>query len=252
MDSLERNIVVAGALLVAALGWWYLAFADASMASAMFGMPGMGGWTALDYWLAVLMWVAMMAGMMLPSALPVILLYRQIERRARSRAEERGQVGRIGATALFGLGYLLVWTGFSMLAAMLQGLLAALSLTTGDSVALPWLAALVLVAAGLYQWSPLKQACLASCRAPVEWLAHRWRKGRRGALAMGLEHGAYCVGCCWALMALLFIFGVMNLAWVAALAIFVLLEKVAPFGGWLRRVGGFAFIAAGIAFAVWG
>lgn len=246
MDNVERGLIAAGALVVAGAGWYYLAFADSSMASAMFGMPGMGGWDAADYLLAVVMWIAMMAGMMLPSALPVLILHQGIARRSRDLGQGAG------ATGLFALGYLVVWSAFSIAAAGLQGLLAAVSATTAESLAAPWLGALLLGLAGVYQWSPWKQACLAHCRAPMDYLAHHWRSGPSGALEMGIRHGAYCLGCCWALMALLFVFGVMNLAWVAALALFVLLEKLMPFGGWLRRASGFAFIAAGIAYAVWG
>jgi predicted metal-binding membrane protein len=244
--NLERGLIVAGALVVAGAGWSYLVFTDASMASAMFGMPGMGGWGAVDYLLAVVMWMAMMAGMMLPSALPVLLLYHGIARRSRELGRGAGSVG------LFGLGYLLVWCGFSSLAAALQGLLATLSATTAERVATPWLGALLLVAAGIYQWSPFKQACLAHCRGPIDYLAHHWRLGPLGALEMGIRHGAYCLGCCWALMALLFVFGVMNLAWVAALALFVLAEKILPYRGWIKSASGAAFIAGGIGYAVWG
>lgn len=246
LSTLERGLVIGGALVVAAAGWTYLVLSDASMASGMFGMPGMGGWNAVDYLLAVLMWAAMMAGMMLPSALPVLLIYQGVTRR--SRDLER----RAGSTVSFGLGYLLVWTAFSFVAAALQGLLAAVSATTMDSVATPWLGAGLLATAGLYQWSPQKQACLSHCRGPLDFLAHHWRLGEWGALQMGIRHGAYCLGCCWALMALLFVFGVMNLAWVAVLAAFVALEKVLPFGNLVRIGGGALFLAGAVAYAVWG
>lgn len=245
MDNVERGMIAAGALAVAGAGWYYLAFADASMMSAMFGMPGMGGWDAADYLLAVFMWIAMMAGMMLPSALPVLLLHQSIARRSRDLGQGAG------ATGLFGLGYLVVWSAFSVAAAGLQGLLAAASATNAESLATPWLGAILLAVAGIYQWSPMKQTCLAHCRTPMDYLAHHWRPGAWGAFEMGIRHGAYCLGCCWALMGLLFVFGVMNLAWVAALALFVLLEKLLPLGGWFGRASGAAFIAGGLAYAIW-
>jgi predicted metal-binding membrane protein len=246
VPTLERGLVIASALVVAAAGWAYLVFTDAGMASGMFGMPGMGGWDAIDYLLAVLMWVAMMTGMMLPSALPVLLIYQGVTRR--SRELDR----RAGSIVFFGLGYLLVWSAFSFVAAALQGLLAAVSATTMDSLATPWLGTALLAIAGFYQLSPQKQACLAHCRGPLDFLARHWRLGQWGALQMGIRHGAYCLGCCWALMALLFVFGVMNLAWVAALAVFVALEKVLPFGHRTRIVGGALFLAGAVAYAVWG
>jgi predicted metal-binding membrane protein len=246
MGNLERGLVAAGALVVAAAGWCYLVFADASMASAMFGMPGMGDWGARDYLLAVVMWIAMMAGMMLPSTLPVLMLYQSIA----GRSHELGRPA--GSIVLFGLGYLLAWSAFSFGAAALQGLLAAASVTTGDSVATPWLGAFLLALAGIYQWSPWKRACLVHCRDPMDFFAHHWRPGSIGAIGMGVRHGAYCLGCCWALMALLFVFGVMNLAWVATLALVVLLEKLLPFGDRFGRVVGVAFLAGAIAYAAWG
>jgi len=246
MPTIERGLVIGGALAVAAAGWAYLVLGESSMASGMFGMPGMGGWGVADYLLAVVMWAAMMTGMMLPSAVPVLLIYQGVTRR--SRDLER----RAGSTVAFGLGYLVVWSAFSFVAAALQGLLAAVSATTLDSVATPWLGAGLLATAGLYQLSPQKQACLSHCRGPLDFLARHWRLGELGALQMGVWHGAYCIGCCWALMALLFVFGVMNLAWVAVLAVFVALEKVLPFGNAVRIAGGALLLAGAVAYAVWG
>jgi predicted metal-binding membrane protein len=244
--TLERGLVIASALVVAAAGWAYLVLSDASMASGMFGMPGMGGWDAADYLLAVLMWAAMMTGMMLPSAVPVLLIYQGVTRRSRELEH------RAGSVLFFGLGYLLVWGGFSFVAAAFQGLLAAVSATTMDSLATSWLGAALLAAAGVYQFSPQKRACLSHCRGPLDFLARHWRLGQWGALQMGIRHGGYCLGCCWALMALLFVFGVMNLAWVAVLAVFVALEKVVPFGNQVRVAGGALFLAGAAAYAVWG
>lgn len=246
MWTLERGFVIAGALTVATVGWVYLVFTDASIASGMFGMPGMAGWDALDYLLAVLMWAAMMTGMMLPSALPVLLIYQGVTRRSRELERHSGGI------VFFGLGYLLVWSGFSFVAAGLQGLLADVSATTVESIATPWLGAALLAVAGVYQFSPQKQACLSNCRGPLDFLARHWRAGPWGAITMGIRHGGYCLGCCWALMALLFVFGVMNLAWVAVLTVFVALEKLLPFGNQIRKAGGVLFLAGAAAYAAWG
>jgi predicted metal-binding membrane protein len=151
----------------------------------------------------------------------------------------------VGA-GVFGLGYILVWAAFSLVAVGLQfGLDQAALLSPMMSTTSATLAAVVLMAAGLYQWTPLKQACLRRCRSPLEFLMTEWRVGARGALVMGLRHGAFCLGCCWMLMLLLFVGGIMNVAWVAGIALFVLIEKVAPAGHWIGR-------AAGAALVVWG
>jgi predicted metal-binding membrane protein len=147
---------------------------------------------------------------------------------------------------VFALGYGVAWSGFSLAATTVQwGLERAALLTPTMASASPRLGGALLIAAALYQWSPLKHACLVRCRAPLFFLSHHWRPGRTGALLMGLHHGLYCVGCCWVLMALLFVFGVMNLLWIAALALLVLLEKVAPWGEWLSRASAVLLAAAG-------
>ncbi len=148
----------------------------------------------------------------------------------------------------FAGGYLLVWGGFSVAAATLQAALQQSMLLSSELAMVGgWLPAVVLALAGVYQLTPLKHACLVRCRSPLAFLLSRWRDGIGGALGMGLRHGAFCLGCCWALMALLFVGGVMNLAWIAILAVFVLAEKVLPYGTWLSRVSGVALIA----WAVW-
>jgi predicted metal-binding membrane protein len=149
-------------------------------------------------------------------------------------------------TGLFLLGYLIVWIGFSALAAVAQWILHATALLSPMMVSTsPILGGAILITAGAFQWTPLKNACLTHCRSPLNFLMTGWREGKRGALAMGLKHGAYCTGCCWFLMALLFVAGVMNLWWIAIIAGFVLLEKVAPRGLWVGKI-------AGLALATWG
>ncbi|MBI4262925.1 MAG: DUF2182 domain-containing protein [Acidobacteria bacterium] len=210
---------------------------DAEMHAAM-GMPELRAWGAADLLMLFVMWSVMMIAMMVPSAAPVMLLTMGTYRRRRNRARP--------LTLLFAAGYLAAWTGFSGLAAAAQMLLhqtAVLSAAMASRSAA--VGGAILLAAGVYQWLPLKQACLTRCRSPLEFLTREWREGAGGAFVMGLRHGLFCVGCCWALMAMLFAAGVMNLLWVAAIAAFVFVEKLAPHGARVGRV-------AGVALIVWG
>ncbi len=210
-------------------------------------MPALGVWSATYAVLMFLMWTIMMVGMMLPAAAPMILLYDRV----RERQEAKG--ASLAGTGVFALGYLAAWALFSLGATAAQwGLERAALLSPMMVSASPWLGGGLLILAGLYQWTPLKNACLVHCRSPITFLAHHSRPGRVGAFRMGLHHGLYCVGCCWVLMALLFVFGVMNLLWIAALAIFVLLEKVLPRGDLVGRASGGLMIAAGLLLIVAG
>jgi predicted metal-binding membrane protein len=179
--------------------------------------------------------------MMTPTAAPMILLFAAVHRR-------RTAAGRAaGPTAILVLGYLIVWTFYSVAAALAQGgLHAAALLSPAMTTTSPSLAGGLLILAGVFQWTPLKRACLAACRSPLSFLMGSWREGHAGALVMGLRHGLYCLGCCWALMALLFVAGVMNLLWVAAIAVAVLAEKVVPGGEVIGRLGGVALAAGGV------
>jgi predicted metal-binding membrane protein len=188
------------------------------------------------------MWWVMMIAMMLPSAAPVILLYARVV----------GQVpGAVTPTMAFAAGYLVCWLGFSVLATALQFALERSGVVDGMMMwsTERWLTVGLLVSAGLYQLSPLKTACLAQCRSPAEFLTRHRRPGRLGAFHMGLVHGAYCLGCCWALMLLLFAAGIMNLVWIAGLSIVVLLEKLAPFGAALTKPLAVLFLLAAAAVA---
>ena len=237
----ERRVTTAALLTVAAAAWFFV------LSGA--GMPDMGGmdpdmvmapmsWTP-SYALAVfLMWWVMMAAMMLPSAAPAILLYDLVSRRTAA-------AGR-AATFAFACGYLLVWGGFSLAAAILHwGLDQSGLLTMAAATASPLLGSLLLIAAGLWQLTPVKRACLARCQSPIQFLAHGWRRGALGPLRMGVEHGVYCLGCCWMMMALLFYGGVMNLAWIGGLALFILFEKNVPPGHWITIAAGGALLLAG-------
>ncbi len=207
------------------------------------GAPAMAlkPWSWLDFLLMFAMWAVMMVAMMLPSAAPAVLLYAAI-----SKKLAPGGTGR--ATVFFAGGYLVAWSGFSLGAAALQWGLEQLALLSPMMVSTSTtLGGVLLIVAGIYQWTPAKDACLIRCRAPLQFLSEHWRAGRAGALWMGLIHGLYCIGCCWAIMGLLFVGGVMNLLWVAAIAVFVLIEKAAPFGRATGRIAGVALMLVGVA-----
>jgi predicted metal-binding membrane protein len=254
----QRGVTVAALVLLTLLAWaWLLQGAGMGMTrradfdlfpqpdAGIAAMPGMvapmtpAGWTAAQLLLAVSMWWVMMVAMMLPAAAPVVLLYARV-------ASAQAAGGR-PSTAAFLAGYLGVWGIFSVLAALAQDALQRLGVVVPMTMssAVRWLSAAVLVAAGLYQLSPLKDACLAGCRHPAQFLSRHFRPGPFGALRMGAIHGAWCLGCCGLLMVLLFVGGVMNLAWIALLALLVAGEKLLPGG---RRLGQ----AAGLMFIGWG
>lgn len=194
-----------------------MAMTDSSR--SMFAMPMTSAWTAGDLVLMGTMWAVMMAAMMLPSATPMVKAY---DAAVGNPARSSGN----GSTPLFVAGYLLAWSGFALAATAVQWKLHDAALVDSMGVATSrWLAGGLLLAAGAYQFSPVKEACLGTCRTPLGFLATGWRPGRKGALSMGVRHGSLCIGCCWALMALLFVLGVMNLWWIAAVAAVVLIEK---------------------------
>jgi predicted metal-binding membrane protein len=190
------------------------------------------------------MWAVMMVAMMVPSATPMIFAFLQVNRGR--KAANRPFV----PVTIFVVGYLAVWAAFSALATFAQwGLHRTALLSPAMAATSPALNGGLLIAAGIFQWTPLKLACLKGCRSPLSFLMGEWREGTGGAFVMGLRHGAYCVGCCWVLMALLFVAGVMNLLWVAVIALFVMAEKLLPRGELIARVSGVALILAGVAMA---
>ena len=239
----QQAVLIAVLAVVTALCWAWIV----PMARDMYGaMTGPSAWMMTADWdtrrvmLLAAMWIVMMAGMMLPSAAPMMLLYAGSVRRGGGR-QAALQVYAMAA------GYLLVWIGFSLIATLLQRLLSVmLVLSPMMEITSPRIAGALLILAGLYQFTPLKHACLASCSAPVAFLMRRWRDGTFGAFRLGVEHGVLCVGCCWALMLLLFAGGVMNLAVIAALTAFVLIEKLSPFGLRSVRITGAGLVAFGI------
>ncbi|MGH8019343.1 MAG: DUF2182 domain-containing protein [Opitutaceae bacterium] len=230
------------ALAVALCGTWIV-----PMCRDMYGaMDGSAAWMMTDRWdsrhLALLfaMWTVMMAGMMLPSAAPALLLYACVIRKSPAGDRTPAHV------YAFAGGYLVVWTVFSFAATVLQRVLAErLLLSSMMETSDPVFDGVVLMAAGIYQFTPFKRACLGRCRSPVEFITRFWKPGVGGGFYLGTMNGLYCLGCCWALMLLLFVGGVMNLWWIAALTVFVLLEKVAPFGVQGGRVSGALVFAFG-------
>jgi predicted metal-binding membrane protein len=237
----DRLIVLGGLAAITALAWAYTGYLAWSMDCMHMAMPHMQTWSVTELVLLFVMWAVMMVAMMVPSAAPMILMYTTINRRRRDQQQP------YVPTAVFLGGYLLVWAGFSILTTLAQWGLHSTALLSPMMVSTsPLLGGLVLLAAGSFQWTPLKYTCLAHCRSPLGFLMTDWREGRRGALIMGLRHGMYCVGCCWFLMALLFVAGVMNLLWVAAIAAFVLVEKVVPRGDLVGRVAGGVLVLAGL------
>ncbi len=229
----DRLIVVSALLIVVGLAWAYL-----WSGAGMLMMPAV--WTTGYAILMFFMWWIMMVAMMLPSATPMILVFA----RANHQQLETGHA-RI-ATSIFVLGYAATWAAFSLIATLAQWALDRNGLLTSSLVSTNvLLSAGILIAAGFYQLTPLKRACLRHCRSPLAFISTHWRQGAHGALRMGLVHGLFCVGCCWFLMGLLFFGGVMNLYWIAGLALYVLFEKTVPAGHWLGY-------ATGVVLLVWG
>ncbi|MHB1215646.1 MAG: DUF2182 domain-containing protein [Thiobacillus sp.] len=245
MLARTESVVVAASLAgMTVLAWGYLGYQSWAMDHmdlVEMAMPGAQAWGPWDLILVFTMWAVMMVGMMVPSATPVILLFTCLQ-------EGRHAQGKpVVASGLFLLGYLLAWTGFSVAATLTQwGMHAVMLISPAMVGTSPLLGGAVLIAAGLYQWTPAKHACLDHCRSPLGFLLNEWRDGAWGALAMGVRHGLYCTGCCWLLMLVLFVVGVMNLLWIALLAAFVLLEKTLPWGRLISHTTGLALIAWGI------
>ena len=239
----DRLVVIAGVLAVVAIAWAYLVFLaqDSDGMGASIAMAQLKTWSAADFCMMFIMWAVMMTGMMVPSAAPMILIFATVNRRRQE--QDRPYV----STAIFLSGYLLVWFGFAAIATLGNWALHVndlLDKMMGGSTS-DYLGGGLLVVAGAFQWSRLKYACLTQCRSPLSFLMTDWREGAGGALRMGVTHGIYCVGCCWVLMLLLFVLGIMNLLWIAALAGFVLLEKIVPRGDRMSKGTGLLLILWG-------
>ena len=246
----RRDWILVGSCiaLITALAWAYLihlnrqmtASLDADRTMAAMGMVMNAPWSARDLFFTFVMWSVMMIGMMSATATPVLLLLAGAEAR-------RAQSGKSLTVPAFALGYLAVWVGFSACAAMAQwGLHEAALLSPAMATSSPLVGGAILIAAGAYQLTPLKGGCLTQCQTPLGFLMSHWRDGPGGAFRMGLRHGVFCLGCCWALMIVLFAVGVMNLAWVGVLTVVILVEKLGFTGARVARVGGIMLIALGV------
>jgi predicted metal-binding membrane protein len=237
----DRIIVFSGLVVITFFSWAYMIHMAMNMTGAGMNMaqPCLMRWEMEDILHLFIMWTIMMAAMMLPAATPMIMLFATVNGQ-RSLGESP-----VIPTWLFILGYLAVWTAYSGLATLAQwGLHLSALLTHHMVITSPLLGGLLLITAGIFQWTPFRDACMSKCRSPLGFLMTEWREGRRGALIMGLKAGLFCVGCCWLLMILSFVLGVMNMIWMAALTAFMLIEKVID-NKWLSRT-------AGLTLAVWG
>ena len=252
----DRVIVATALVLLTALAWSYVLWLAVDMDMGGMDMTGFrmipagigimapanAPWSAIEFAFVFAMWVVMMVGMMAPSAAPMILMYARVGRQGKAAGKP------FAATGWFAAGYFLAWIGFSLAATLVQWVFErAALLDSRMASASNVLGGIVLIAAGVYQWTPLKDVCLAQCQTPFRFLMRHcgFRADVPGCLLLGLRHGGYCVGCCWILMALLFVGGVMNVLWIALLALLVLLEKLTPVGRWIARAAGIACVAAG-------
>jgi predicted metal-binding membrane protein len=259
-NSLERllnrdsSIIIGCLIAITLLAWLYIVTLAQGMARGDMSLMGIGSsgalanltgslvvgpmpWTLSTFGLMVVMWWFMMIGMMVPSAAPMILIFARVQRKKLTSENPSVRI------ALFTLGYLLLWLAFSLVATLLQWGFGFFALLTSKMVSSStYLGVAIFFAAGIYQLTPLKQACLAKCQSPIIFISSHWRDGDWGAFKMGLAHGAYCVGCCWFLMGLLFFGGVMNLVWIAIIAIIVLLEKILPRGRLFSQASGIGMI----------
>ncbi len=246
----DRRILIAATIALTVVAWLYLLWIAQDMPGM--DMPGMDMseamapmarvWTLADFTFMFLMWGIMMIGMMTPSAAPIILIYARV-------ARQSAQAGKpLAATGWFAVGYLASWTAFSLLATIAQGLLErAALLTPMMEVSSDRFGGAVLIIAGLYQFTALKNTCLSHCQSPFNFIQSHggFKRGTWAPIELGLRHGFYCMGCCWALMALLFVVGVMNIIWIAAIATYILLEKVLPRGNVVPRAAGTGLVMAG-------
>ncbi len=251
----DRAIMATALAVLTVLAWLALlqgagtGMSAAAMTTWQFPPPPMaptpGAWNAAYALTMLAMWWVMMIAMMVPSAAPMILLHARVAQHAPGGSALDGP---FGSSAAFAAGYLVCWFGFSLFAVVLQFALEQLRLLDGMTMwsVNAWLTGGLFIAAALYQLSPIKQACLGHCRSPAAFLAHHRRPGARGAFRLGLVHGAYCVGCCWVLMLLLFAAGIMNLVWIVGLAALVLIEKLVPFGARIAPVAAALLAAAGL------
>lgn len=235
--SRDRTIVLLGIGALTFVSWFYTIQMSLDLSHVAMGHHGHAH---EGFLYTFIMWAVMMVAMMTPTATPMVLTFARINRKRRSRGQP------YVATGVFLAGYLVVWTLFSALAAYAQIELQAVDLVDAMlASSSPVFSGVLLVVAGVFQWTPLKQACLKHCRTPLSFILTDWKEGTVGALSMGLKHGAFCTVCCWFLMAILFVLGAMNILWMALITGITLVEKVVPWGDKFSR-------AAGVVLALWG
>lgn len=239
----DRFIVITGLFIISFLAWLYIAYLYRQMEvmnmnALFFAMPMTPEWATTDFIFMFFMWLVMMVAMMTPSVAPLILLFAKVNRQRIAK-----QSPFVNTFYLL-TGYFLVWAAFSLIATLLQWLLQQVSwLNPGMIITNKILGSVILASAGIFQFTPLKQTCLNFCKSPLEFIFKHWHEGKKGAIKMGIKNGAYCVGCCWVLMVLLFVSGVMNILWVALIALFVLVEKVFAKAKWISFAAGVLLIA---------
>src|ERR1700730_5516452 len=252
----DRIIVAAALAALTALAWTYVLWLAADMNMGGMEMTGFrmvpagigimapapAPWQAIEFVYVFAMWAVMMVGMMTPSAAPMVPIYSRVGRQATAQGKP------FAATGWFATGYLLTWVGVSVVAIAAQWALERTALLDPKMASASQVfGGIVLIAAGVYQWTPLKDICLAQCQSPLLFIQRQggFRRDRSGSLLLGLRHGAYCIGCGWVVMALLFVGGVMNVLWIATISAFVLIEKIVPVGRLISRIAGAGFVAAG-------
>ena len=248
LNSKDKKLIFTGLFFVCAVGWlymFYMAWAMENMHLVDMWMPPIGGarsWTGFDFFMLFLMWFTMMIAMMTPTVIPMVMMFTTVNRAKKKKQQP------YAPTSLFLLGYLLAWGLFSVIASLIQWPLHDSGLLNPMMNSRSYLlSACVLILAGIYQFTPLKDVCLDQCRSPIGFIMTAWKDGYVGALKMGFHHGIFCVGCCWALMLILFAVGVMNMLWVILITIFVLLEKVLPVSpNVIRKITGLGLVVWGV------
>jgi predicted metal-binding membrane protein len=243
----DQLLVFVSLLALVGLAWTYLVVSDINMLEMSDMNMGIAPWTAIDFIMMFLMWWIMMFGMMVPTVMRSVLIFMQITNRSAIRGRP------VASSYWFVAGYMIIWTLFSGAITLLQWYLDQAALLSPMMISSSaYLGALLLLCAGLWQFSPLKDTCLRHCQSPIMYLARFYRAGVLNALKLGIRHGLYCLGCCWLIMCLLFVGGVMNLIWIAAITLFVLAEKLTPAGHWTSHLGGLAMVLSGTVYLISG
>ena len=242
----DRFIVLTALSLICVLSWLYLIYLynqmyPMNMDALFFAMPMTPQWSWTDFVLLFLMWFVMMIAMMIPSVTPLVIIFTVINRKRLQQQNPYISSGYLLS------GYFLVWAAFSLFATLLQWWLQRVSLLNPAMVTTSKiLGGIILIAAGIFQFTPLKNTCLHNCRSPLGFIHQHWKDGKRGAIRMGIQNGIYCLGCCWILMMLLFVSGIMNILWIAIISLFVLIEKISSSVKVISLIAGIALIAYGI------